>query len=90
MYEYGSISLFFLGLAVAVGLEVVGCLYLVQLLLQLTQLSFRWLTNNPGNFVVTFGHKLLGVTGTSPCTTESHVIESRKVSLLDLQPLTQL
>lgn len=63
MSEYGSLALTYLGATVAVGFEIVGVLYLVQLLLQIVQLTFRWLTNNPGNFVVTFGHKLLGVTG---------------------------
>lgn len=63
MSGYGALVLSYLGLVGAVGFEIVGVLYLVQLLLQIIQLTFRWITNNPGNFVVTFGHKLLGVTG---------------------------
>ena len=59
-----SITSYILGSACGLLLELVGWLYLIQVTVQLLQLLFRWLTGNPANVLVRFGHALLGVTGT--------------------------
>lgn len=63
MPQNESLVSYLIGFAGGVVFELVGWLYLIQLVVQMTGVLIQWITGNSAHPIVTFGHKLLGVTG---------------------------